>query len=146
MATAKNTTTEKETTSFEWHLFDASSKPLGRLATEIASLLIGKHRSDFARNKVAPVQVVVINTDKLKLTGRKMEQKTYNWHTRYPGGIKTRTAADQLQRDSRVIVQQAVSGMLPKNNLRRERLVHLRLYKAAEHPHEAQVSSQSSQK
>lgn len=125
----------------EWHLLDASTMPLGRLATEAATLLMGKHRADFARHQVAPVRVVVINSDTLKVTGNKMEAKFYRHYSGYPGGLKERTLKDQIQRDSRVVIEEAVSGMLPKNNLRKQMMVHLKVYKGAEHPHAAQIES-----
>jgi len=123
----------------EWHFFDASTEVLGRLATRVASLLNAKHRIDYAPNKVAPVNVVVINTDKLLVTGNKEEQKMYRHYSGYPGGLKERTLADQRQRDSRVIVEHAISGMLPKNNLRVLKLKHLHLYTGNEHPHLPQI-------
>ena len=125
----------------EWHLLDAKERVLGRLATELAGLVMGKHRLDYAAHRVAPVTVVVLNTDDVVLTGRKEEQKVYYRHSGYPGGLKQRTIAEQRARDSRRIVYDAVSGMLPKNNLRSERLGRLKLYVGNEHPHEAQLGS-----
>lgn len=132
---------EQETTQMttEWHVLDASAMTLGRLATKVAGLLMGKHRPDFARHTVAPVQVVVINTDLLKVTGKKMDQKFYRHYSGYPGGLKERTLKEQMQRDSRLVVEEAVAGMLPKNNLRKEMLRHLKLYEGAKHPHMAQT-------
>jgi large subunit ribosomal protein L13 len=123
----------------EWHWLDAENKVLGRLATKIAGLLLGKHRLDFVHNKVAPVFVVVTNTNKVSLTGRKEAQKVYQHYTGYPGGLKTRSVSEQRIRDSRKIVFAAVYGMLPKNSLRDDRMNHLKLYARAEHPHQAQV-------
>ncbi|MDP3997190.1 MAG: 50S ribosomal protein L13 [Candidatus Andersenbacteria bacterium] len=127
----------------EWHWLDAQGKILGRLAGEAAVLLGGKHRTDWAANKVAPVYVVVTNTDRVVVTGNKEKDKIYYRHTGYPGGLRERSLAVQRQRDSRKIVLAAVSGMLPKNNLRKLRLQHLKLYKGSEHPHEAQIKSNS---
>jgi large subunit ribosomal protein L13 len=126
--------------TFTWHVLDASSKPLGRIATQAAHLLMGKDRTDFRANVVAPVYVVIINTDKIVLTGNKWEQKKYHTYSGYSGGLKTRTAHEQRSRDSRVIVEKAVSGMLPKNLLRDDRMRHLKLYAGAEHPHMAQIN------
>lgn len=123
----------------EWHVLDADNKVLGRLATEAARLLLGKHRRDYTPHLVAPVYIIVTNTDKVALTGSKETQKTYYHYTGYPGGIRHRTVREQRERDSRRIISSAVSGMLPKNNLRRERLAHLKLYRGAEHPHLPQV-------
>lgn len=126
----------------EWHHIDARGKVLGRLAVEAAKLLLGKHRIDWARHKVAPVYVVITNTDQVELTGKKEKQKVYRHHTGYPGGLKERSIAQQRRRDSRRIVAGAVSGMLPKNSLRNVRMQHLKLYAGAEHPHAAQLGNQ----
>lgn len=125
--------------SEEWHHIDAGQRVLGRLASEAAQLLLGKHRVDWAANTVAPVYVVVTNVDKVVLTGKKEQQKMYRHYSGYPGGLKERTAAEQRKRDARLIVQKAVSGMLPKNSLRDERMRHLKLYVRAQHPHQAQL-------
>lgn len=127
----------------EWHHFDAKDQVLGRLATKIAVLLMGKHRPDYATNKVAPVYVVVTNTDHVALTGRKEDQKLYRHATGYPGGLKERTVREQRRRDSRRIVEEAVIGMLPKNNLRAFRMRHLKLYPGETHPHMAQFGPTS---
>lgn len=144
MANPNNFMTKKEHTNStpqgEWHVLDAKKKVLGRLATEAASLLLGKHRSDWAPNKVAPVFVVVINTDSVRLTGDKANQKTYHRYSGYSGGLKTRTFREQMQRDSRFVVREAVLGMLPKNLLRDDRLNHLRMYPGADHPHLPQTN------
>lgn len=125
--------------TLEWHHFDAKEETLGRMSTKIAHLLMGKHRSDWAANKVAPVYIVVTNTDKLKVTGRKLDQKMYRHHTGYPGALKERNLAEQMRRDSRQVVWNSIYGMLPKNSLRTKRLTHLKLYPGADHPHEAQI-------
>lgn len=123
----------------EWHQLDASKVILGRLATQIAHLLLGKHRSDFAPNKVAPVFVVVTNTDQLQVTGNKLTQKAYHRFSGYPGGLKTRTLQEQMERDSRKVISDAVFGMLPKNSLRPKRMKHLKVYVGSEHPHNDQL-------
>lgn len=122
----------------EWYFLDAKGVVLGRLATQIAQLLLGKHRVDFVRHLVAPVYVVVTNTDYVVLTGRKETQKAYQHFTGYPGGLKTRSAREMRARDSRRLVFEAVYGMLPKNSLRDDRLKHLKLYAEETHPHAAQ--------
>lgn len=124
----------------EWHTFDADGKPLGRLATEVASLLLGKHRVDSSKNLVAPVYVVITNTDKVGLTGNKENGKMYYKYSGHPGGLRERTAKQQRAIDSTFMVRQAVAGMLPKNNLRDRRLSHLKLYAGTEHPHQPQTS------
>ena len=132
------TTKEKTDT---WHVLDAAKKPLGRLSTEAAILLMGKHLADFAPNRVPSVYVVIINTDSIVVTGDKMNQKKYYRYSGYSGGLSTRTMKEQMQRDSRKIVEAAVSGMLPKNLLRSVRLGHLKLYKDSEHPHLPQTNN-----
>lgn len=124
----------------EWHHFDADGKILGRLATQISHLLMGKHRVDYAANVELPVYIVVTNTDAVVLTGKKEEQKKYYRYSGYPGGLRERSVAEQRKRDSRKIVHRAVAGMLPKNSLRDRRMSHLKLYATAEHPHVAQLS------
>ncbi|MEX1997058.1 MAG: 50S ribosomal protein L13 [Candidatus Andersenbacteria bacterium] len=139
-----DTTTHTPTTpenAGEWHHFDAQGEVLGRLATRAAALLLGKHRFDFAKNVVAPVYVVITNCDHVVLTGNKETQKMYRHYTGYPGGLKERSVAEQRRRDSRVIVEEAIYGMLPKNNLRAERMRHLKLYAGATHPHLPQIAS-----
>lgn len=133
--------THKVTQPQEWHHLDAQGVVLGRLATQIATLLAGKHRVDFAPHQVPPVFIVVTNTDEVALTGRKEETKKYYRYSGYPGGLRERTVAVQRARDSRRIVEFAVAGMLPKNKLRSIYLRHLKLYKGAEHPHEAQLTT-----
>ncbi|MBI3255405.1 MAG: 50S ribosomal protein L13 [Candidatus Andersenbacteria bacterium] len=128
-------------TKFAWHVLDASTRPLGRIATQAAHLLMGKHMTDFAPNKVAPLYVIIINTDKVVLTGDKVNQKQYHKYSGYSGGLHSRTVKEQLTRDSRVVLRNAVSGMLPKNLLRDDRMRHLKLYPGAEHPHVPQTNS-----
>ena len=132
---------QPKTTAPEWHIIDAKGKVLGRLAGDVAKLLLGKHRVDFTRHHLAPVFVVVTNTNEVALTGRKEQQKEYHHFTGYPGGIKTRSVAQQRKRDSRKIVYEAVYGMLPKNSLRSHRMNHLKLYATDKHPHQAQVAA-----
>lgn len=125
----------------EWHVLDAKTQPLGRLATAAATFLMGKHLPGYTATQVADVHVVIINTDEIVLTGAKMDQKAYHHYSGYPGGLKTRTVREQIKRDSRVIVEAAISGMLPKNLLRDDRMRHLKLYKTAEHPHMPQTNT-----
>lgn len=123
----------------EWHHLNATDAVLGRLATTIATLLIGKHQLQWQRHAVAPIYVVVTNTDRVALTGKKEQQKMYRRHTGYPGGLREETAGRLRQRDSRRLIRLAVEGMLPKNSLRAKRLDHLKLYRGADHPHAAQL-------
>lgn len=125
----------------EWHHLDAKGKVLGRIATQAAVYLLGKHRTDFAPNIVAPVYVVITNTDHVVLTGRKEEQKMYRHYTGYHGGLRERSVAEQRRRDSRRIIEEAVYGMLPKNNSRKLYMRHLKLYPGDQHPHLPQLGS-----
>jgi large subunit ribosomal protein L13 len=124
----------------KWIVIDAQDAVVGRLATFIAMRLRGKHRPDYTPNVDCGDNVVVINADKVKFTGRKLEQKTYYWHTGYPGGIKERTAGKILSgRFPERILEKAVERMLPKESpLARKQLTHLRIFNGAEHRHEAQ--------
>jgi large subunit ribosomal protein L13 len=124
----------------KWIVIDAKDAIVGRLATFIAMRLRGKHRADYTPHVDCGDYVVVINADQVKFTGRKLDQKTYYWHTGYPGGIKERTAGKILAgRFPDRVLMKAVERMLPKESpLARRQLTHLRLYNGAEHPHVAQ--------
>ncbi len=125
----------------KWILIDAQDAVVGRLASFIAMRLRGKHRPDYTPHVDCGDYVVVINADKVKFTGRKLEKKIYYWHTGYAGGIKERTAGKILGgRFPERILEKAVERMLPKESpLARRQMTHLRLYNSAEHPHEAQT-------
>jgi len=124
----------------KWILIDAENVVVGRLATFIAMRLRGKHRPDYTPHVDCGDHVVVINADKVKFTGRKLQQKTYYWHTGYPGGIKERTADKILGgKFPERILEKAVERMLPKESpLARKQMTHLRIFAGAEHSHEAQ--------
>jgi large subunit ribosomal protein L13 len=124
----------------KWILIDAQDAVVGRLASFIAMRLRGKHRPDYTPHVDCGDYVVVINADKVKFTGRKLEKKIYYWHTGYAGGIKERAAGKILGgRFPERILEKAVERMLPKESpLARRQMTHLRLYNSAEHPHEAQ--------
>ena len=123
----------------KWVLIDAEGAVLGRLAAFAASLLRGKHKSTFTPHMDDGDHVVVINADKVVLTGRKRENKIYYWHTGYPGGIKNRTAAQILDgKHPDRVVSKAVQRMLPRGPLGRKQFKNLRVYAGSEHPHEAQ--------
>jgi len=121
-----------------WHVVDVSGKTLGRAATAIAHLLRGKHKPTFTPHVDMGDFVVVINADKVKLTGRKLEGKLYYDHSLFPGGLKTKTAGQLLAKHPEELVKRAVRGMLPKGPLGRRLYSKLKVYAAAEHPHEAQ--------
>ena len=123
----------------KWILVDAEGLVVGRLASLIASRLRGKHKPTFTPHVDCGDNVIVINADKVLFTGRKRENKTYYWHTGYPGGIKERTAKNLLEgRFPERVVLKAVERMLPRGPLGRKQLSNLRVYAGAEHPHEAQ--------
>lgn len=122
----------------EWYLIDVSNKILGRVATEIVKILRGKNKVDFSPDADCGDNVIVINAEKIKLTGNKLNDKIYRWHTGYPGGLKERTAKEMLEKKPDFIIYNAVKGMLPKNKLRDKILKRLKIYKGEKHPHIAQ--------
>jgi len=125
----------------EWHLVDASDEVLGRLSTRIAALLMGKHKPLFCRNLDVGDFVVVLNADKVRVTGNKMKQKMYYRHSGYPGGLKTTSLEKMMQTYPTRVIEHAVKGMLPKNRLRDERMKRLKIYTGEEHPHEGQIKT-----
>jgi large subunit ribosomal protein L13 len=122
----------------QWHVIDATDVVLGRLASQTAALLRGKHKPVFASHVDTGDFVIIINADKVALTGAKLEQKRAYRHSGYPGGLKSETYAQLLDRDPAKAVEKAVRGMLPKNTLGRQQLSKLKVYSGAEHPHAAQ--------
>ena len=122
----------------EWYLIDASESTLGRMSTKIASLLIGKEKPIFTSHIDCGDFVVVINSDKLKVSGSKVDNKKYYRHSSYPGSLKETTLKNKLESDSNDVIYHSVRGMLPKNKLIGERLKRLKIYKGMEHNHEAQ--------
>ncbi|MBX6422576.1 50S ribosomal protein L13 [Thermosulfurimonas sp. F29] len=128
----------KEEVEREWYVVDASGKVLGRLASEIAKRLRGKHRPYFAPHVDVGDFIVVVNADKVRLTGKKWDQKVYWRHSGYMGGLKLRTARQMLQEKPEELIRLAVKRMLPKNRLGRKLLRKLKVYAGPEHPHKAQ--------
>ncbi len=124
----------------EYHLFDAEGKILGRLSTEIAQILRGKRKVGFTPNIDGGDFVVVINADKIGVTGNKMEGKIYYRFSGYPGGITATKLKDQIKKDSRKVIQQAVYGMLSKNKIRNRMMARLLIYKDAEYKHKINVT------
>jgi large subunit ribosomal protein L13 len=122
----------------EWVVMDASDQVLGRLATEVARLLRGKHKPDFTPHLDTGDFVVVINAGKIRLTGAKMDDKVYYRHSGRPGCLKSETARERMDKYPERIIQAAVWGMLPKNRLGRKLLKKLKVYSGSEHPHQAQ--------
>ncbi len=122
-----------------WFVVDAEGLVLGRMATHIATILRGKHRAIFTPHVDTGEYVIVVNAEKVKLTGRKLEQKTYYRHTGHVGGIKSITAGELLEsKHSTRVVESAIRGMLPKNALGRKMLAKLKVYAGPDHPHAAQ--------
>ena len=121
-----------------WHVVDAEGQVLGRLATRVATLLTGKDKPVYTPFLNTGDHVVVINAEKVKLTGRKLSDKMYRHHTGFPGGLKETTAGDLLAKNPGRLVEEAVFGMLPKTKLGRAMRKNLRVYRGAEHPHQAQ--------
>jgi large subunit ribosomal protein L13 len=122
----------------KWYLVDATDKVLGRLAAQIALRLRGKHKPIFTPHADTGDFIVVINADKVTLTGKKWDKKIYYRHSGYIGGLKQRTAKELLEKKPEDILRFAVKGMLPKNSLGRRQLKKLKIYTGSEHPHEAQ--------
>ena len=122
----------------KWYVVDAADQTLGRLATQIATILRGKHKPEYTPHEDVGDFVIVINAEKIHVTGRKLEQKKYYWHTGYPGGIREIVLARQLQLHPERVIEHAVKGMLPRGPLGRSQLGKLRVYAGGEHPHEAQ--------
>ena len=127
-----------ETVERKWYVVDAEGKTLGRLATKVAAVLRGKHKPTFTPNVDTGDFVIVINTDKVVLTGNKLEDKYYRYHTGYIGGLKEIPYKKLMAEKSDLAVYEAVKGMLPKNSLGRAMIKKLRVYKGAEHNHAAQ--------
>lgn len=122
----------------DWYVVDAEGKTLGRLATQIADMLRGKRKPEYTPHCDTGDFVVVINAEKVRVTGRKMEQKRYWRHSGYPGGIRSRTLAEMLDRQPEEVLRKAVKGMIPRNKLGRAQLRKLKVYAGTEHPHAAQ--------
>lgn len=129
----KNTDVERE-----WYIVDVKDQILGRVATKIASLLIGKEKVNFVPNVDCGDYVIVINSDLVKLSRGKEDKKTYYKHTGYPGGLTEIVFKDQMKKDSTKVIQLAVKNMIPKNKLRDQRMNRLFIYKDTEHKHTAQ--------
>ena len=129
---------KKEEVKRNWYLVDASGKTLGRLASKIAVLLMGKHKKDYTPHVDNGDFVVVINAEKIHVTGKKLEKKIYYKHTGYMGHLKETPLKDMLAKKPEDVIRLAVRGMLPKNRLRDRRMKRLKVYAGPEHPHQAQ--------
>ncbi|HEX2695078.1 MAG TPA: 50S ribosomal protein L13 [Acidobacteriota bacterium] len=129
---------KKEEIERKWWLVDADGKVLGRLATEVAVLLRGKNKPWFAAHVDTGDFVVVINAEKVRVTGNKLEDKMYYHHSQYPGGLREQTLKEVLAKKPEEVIERAVRGMIPKNKLGRAVIKKLKVYKGQAHPHEAQ--------
>jgi len=122
----------------KWYLIDAEGKILGRLATQIAKILRGKNKPTYTPSMDLGDYVVVVNAEKIKVTGNKLQGKIYRYHTFYPGGLKSVRLETLLKRKPELVVKKAIQGMIPHNKLDRAMIKKLKIYKGSEHPHQAQ--------
>ncbi len=125
----------------DWHVIDATGQTLGRLATRVASLLMGKHKPTYSPHLDMGDYVVVINAEKVRVTGNKLKDKVYYRHTGYMGGLKATTLEKLLATKPQRVIELAVQGMLPRNRLSRQMLRHLKVYAGPSHPHQSQVTA-----
>ncbi|NLE45494.1 MAG: 50S ribosomal protein L13 [Chloroflexi bacterium] len=130
--------TKKEEVQRDWYIVDATGQTLGRLASQVARVLSGKHKPDYSPSVDTGDFVIVVNSDKVHVTGRKLDQKFYYRHSGYPGGIRSISLRDQLKKHPTRVIEHAVKGMLPRNRLGRRMLSKLKVYEGPEHPHAAQ--------
>jgi large subunit ribosomal protein L13 len=126
----------------EWYLVDAEGETLGRLASRIAPILKGKHKPTYMPHLDAGDFVIIVNAEKVRVTGQKLDQKLYHRHSGYPGGLTSINLRDQLAKHPERVLQSAIKGMLPKNKLGRRMLKKLKVYAGPEHPHQAQQPKQ----
>jgi large subunit ribosomal protein L13 len=121
-----------------WFVIDATDQVVGRLAVQIATILRGKHRPEYTPHVDTGEFVIVINAEKVRFTGKKLQTKTYQWYTRHPGGLKEVRARDMLASHPERILQEAVRRMVPRNKLGRQQMTKLKIYAGPSHPHQAQ--------
>jgi len=136
----KTYSTKAKDVEHRWHVIDASGKILGKLATEVANLLMGKHKTTFVPYLDTGDFVIVLNATKVRVTGKKPKQKTYYRHSGYPGGLKAETYEELMATHPTRIIEHAVKGMLPHNRLGRAMFKKLKVYEGDSHPHKAQVA------
>ena len=134
----KTYVTKEEDVQRDWYVVDARGQTLGRLAAQVAHVLRGKHKPIYSPSVDTGDCVIVVNADKIHVTGRKLDEKIYYQHSGYPGGMKRITLRNLLQKYPARVVEHAVRGMLPKNRLGRQMFRHLKVYAGPEHPHSAQ--------
>jgi large subunit ribosomal protein L13 len=135
----KTYTAKKGEIAREWYLVDADGQTLGRLATQIAETLRGKNKPAYTPHVDTGDFVIVVNAEKIQVTGNKLDEKRYYRHSGYPGGLRSRTLREQLDRRPTEVLRTAVKGMLPKNRLARQQITKLKIYAGPDHPHEAQA-------
>ena len=138
MTLQRTKSTKVSEISRKWYVVDAEDLILGRLATRVAGILMGKGKPYFVRNLDCGDHVVVVNAEKIRVTGNKLKQKTYYRHTGYPGGIRSITLEKQLDVKPERVIEDAVYGMIPKNKLGRQMLTKLKVYRGSDHPHASQ--------
>jgi large subunit ribosomal protein L13 len=134
----KTYVTKKEDIQRDWHVVDATGQTLGRLATQVARLLRGKHKPAYSPSVDTGDYVIVVNAERIRVTGRKLDQKIYYRYTGYPGGLRQITLRNLLRKHPTRVIEHAVRGMLPKNRLGRRMFKKLKVYAGPDHPHEAQ--------
>ena len=134
----KTYVTKQEELQRQWYVVDAAGQTLGRLAAQVASVLRGKHKPVYSPSVDVGDYVIVVNAEKIQVTGRKLDQKMYYRYSGYPGGLKELTLRNLLKKHPTRVIEHAVRGMLPKNRLGRRMFKHLKVYAGPEHPHEAQ--------
>jgi len=134
----KTFSAKPETVKRDWYVVDAEGKTLGRLATEVASRLRGKHKPEYTPHVDTGDYIVVVNAEKVAVTGNKASDKMYYRHTGYPGGMRSANFNEMIERKPEMVIEKAVKGMLPKNPLGRAMFSKLKVYAGAEHPHAAQ--------
>ena len=139
MSQAKTFSAKPADVTRKWYVVDASTAPLGRLATEVATLLTGKGKPTFTPHVDTGDYVIVINADNLVVTGNKLADKKYYRHSGFPGGLKTRTLTEQMDKDVAEVIEHAIRGVIPANKLRPGRLARLKVYGGSEHNHAAQA-------
>jgi large subunit ribosomal protein L13 len=134
----KTYSAKKSDITRQWHIVDAEGAVLGRMASKVASILKGKHKPIYTPSIDTGDHVVIINAEKVKLTGKKLENKIYWRHSGYTGGIRSQTAADIMEKSPEKVIRHAIAGMLPKNTIGRKMIKKLKIYVGPDHPHTAQ--------
>lgn len=132
------TTADHNTAMGQWRIVDASGQTLGRMATAVATVLMGKHKPSYTRHMLVGEGVIVINASKVKLTGNKRDSRQYTWYTGFPGGLREATLGEYLDSAPEELIKLAVRRMLPKSRLGRVMISRLKVYRGSEHPHAAQ--------